>query len=89
MKSFFCHHCGQPTEDQDGKHSYFFFQGVMTENIPDEDGKYAIRPISGSVDPRPHGNPPRSFCSLKCFASWVNGKIENTILEYPQNHPLN
>lgn len=89
MRFFRCHHCEASTEDGKGRHPYFFFQGVFTENVPGENGRYKIRPISGSVNPSTHGNPPRSFCTLECFAAWVNGKIQTTELSDPNYHPLN
>lgn len=89
MKIFRCHHCDAATEDGSGRHSYLFFQGVFTENVPDEKGVYRVRPISGSVNPSTHGNPPKSFCTLECFAAWVNGKMRTVGLSLPHSHPLN
>ena len=89
MRVFRCHHCDAPTEELGERRSYFFFQGVFSENIPDERGRYMIRPIFGSVNPHARGNPPRSFCSLNCFMAFVLAKLKVVDADYPESHPLN
>jgi len=89
MRIFRCHQCDAPTEENGVRQEYFFFQGVLSENIPDETGRYRIRPIFGSLDPRASGNPPRSFCTLDCFMAFILGKLKVVPAEYPRRHPLN
>ena len=88
--SYRCAFCEAPHEDENGKHSYYFWQGVLTENVPNEaSGMYELRPISGSLDPKPFGNPPRSFCTLECMMNWIISRRKVLPLAMPKAHPLN
>lgn len=84
-----CVYCEAPNEDEDGRHPYFFWKGVLLENEPDENGKYCVKAISGNVDAKPFGNPPKVFCTLECLLKWIQAKRKQKDFEMPKVHPLN
>jgi hypothetical protein len=85
---FYCKACGSPTGDEEGNHQYLFFHGVLNVNVPDNHGKYMIRPISGGVNPGEIAPEPMSFCEIECFVNWMIERDNLGPSVYPKHHPI-